>query len=215
MRMQSTSSAVSAPTRDRASHTTPPMAAFGRSPARRLHDQRAQLLRADRLVNVGRDRDASCRTSEQRAVSAVAAAHRSRRRAAHLHMRAMSTTCRPSTLVQRRHRTRSRAGRGSPSAPAAERLAHHCSIHPSIHGVRRRVLLELKLGVPPTAQHVDRSAPEFDGDTATCVLRVPVMRQSRQRCASVRVRERYTRLCTPKGPYPVQLYARFPDESKS
>eukprot|EP00966_Prymnesium_polylepis_P261156 6032415-Prymnesium_polylepis.1 len=24
-----------------------------------------------------------------------------------------------------------------------------------------------------TAQHVDRSAPEFDGDTATCVLRVP------------------------------------------
>eukprot|EP00966_Prymnesium_polylepis_P029053 673688-Prymnesium_polylepis.1 len=49
-------------------------------------------------VDAGRDRDASCRTREQRVVSAVAVAHRSRPRAAHLHMRAMSTTCRPSTL---------------------------------------------------------------------------------------------------------------------
>ena len=31
-----------------------------------------------------------------------------------------STTCRPSTLLQRRHHTRSRVGHGSPSAPAAE-----------------------------------------------------------------------------------------------
>jgi hypothetical protein len=61
----------------------------------------------------------------------------------------MSTTCRPSTLVQRRHRTRSRAGRGSPSTPASERLAHLCSIHPSFLGVRHRVLLEAEVGCTP------------------------------------------------------------------
>jgi hypothetical protein len=130
MHMQSTSSAVSTPTCDRARHTAPQCPL---SCTLTVRGRRAQLLRADRAVDAGRDRDGFCRTSEQWAVREVAAAHRSRRRAAHLHMRAMSTTCRPSTLVQRRHRTRSRAGRGSPSAPAAERMAHLCSISPSKH----------------------------------------------------------------------------------
>ena len=158
-------------------------------PATRPHAM-AALLHADRTANepscsgpierstpVGIVMLASCRTREQRAVSAVAAAHRSRPRAAHLHMLAMSTTCRPSTLVQRRHRTRSRAGRGSPSAPAAERLAHLCSIHPSILGVRRRVLLEAEVGC---SSHGSAGWPicyrSWTGtqDTARSVFCVPV-----------------------------------------
>ena len=154
--------------------------------------QWAQLLRVDRAVDAGRDRDASCRTSEQRAVSAVAAAHTSRRGAAHLHMRAMSSTCRPSTLVQRRHRTRSRAGRGSPSAPAAERLAHLCSIsHPSMASGMESCW-KLKLNVPLTGHQVGRLAPELKWCTATVVGRAPI--ESPHRGMTTRARERYIRV---------------------
>ena len=73
------------------------------------------------------------------------------------------------------------------------------SIHPSLaSGIES--CWKLKLGVHLTAQHVDRSASEIDGYTATCVLRVPV--KSRQCRAAVRVHERYTRVPSPKGPYP-------------
>lgn len=104
----------------------------GRSPARRPHGQRVQLLRLDRLVDAGRDRAVSCRTSEHWAVRAVAAAQASRHGVAHLHMRTMSTTCRPSTLLQRRHRTRSRMGRGARRHRLqSSRHTSAASIHPS------------------------------------------------------------------------------------
>ena len=78
------------------------------------------------------------------------------------------------------------------------------SIHPSLaSGIES--CWKLKLGVHLTAQHVDRSASEIDGYTATCVLRVPV--KSRQCRAAVRVHERYTRVPSPKGPYPVRIVA--------
>ena len=89
----------------------------------------------DRTVDAGRCRAASCRTSEHLAVSAVAAAKASRRVAAHLHMRTMSTTCRPSTLLQHRQRGRLHTTRGSRSRRAAEWLANLCRNSPSIHGV--------------------------------------------------------------------------------
>ena len=81
-----------------------------------------------------------------------------------------------------------------------------CSTCPSIHGVRHGVLLEGEVGCtshgPARYQHVDRSTPELDGDTATCAKCVPV--QSRQCCAAVRVRERYTRVPSPKHPHPLR-----------
>ena len=52
-------------------------------------------------------------------------------------------------------------------------------------------------GVPAVLERVARSVADLDGDTATCVERVPVKEPSR--AVAARPRERYTRPPSPKN----------------
>ena len=75
------------------------------------------------------------------------------------------------------------------------------------------VTLSPETGVPTLLERVARSVADLDGDTATCVERVPVKEPSR--AVAARPRARYTRPPSRKGPHPVGLAGRAPGTGRA